>query len=143
MTARSAQAVQCDNIGPAERRKWVSSGIVSSVISIAVFAGLVSSGADHRWRLLLFLPFAAAATGFFQWHHKTCVGLAWRSQRDLDTGPQKITDPVELAQVRAQAKRVTSSPRSQRWSSPGFARAGDHPVVNVHQGGGIGPLVFA
>lgn len=27
--------------------------------------------------------------------------------------------------------------------SGGFARAGEHQVVNVHQGGGIGPLVFA
>ena len=27
--------------------------------------------------------------------------------------------------------------------SGGYARAGDQPVVNVHQGGGIGPLVFS
>ena len=107
MTPMTAPAPQCIvNIGPAERRKRLISGIVMSAISLAVLTGLLASGANHVWRLFLFLPFVAAAIGFFQWHDKTCVGLALRSQRDLDTGPQTISDAAELAQVRAQARRV-------------------------------------
>jgi hypothetical protein len=34
------------------------------------------------------------------------VGLASRGQRDMDTGAEVITDAAELAQVRAQARRV-------------------------------------
>jgi hypothetical protein len=34
------------------------------------------------------------------------VGLASRGLRDMDTGEQKIGDAKELAQVRAQARRV-------------------------------------
>mgnify|MGYP003383203838 CR=1 FL=1 len=104
MTVQQPQCIV--NIGPTERRKRLISGIVSSAISLAILTGLLASGANHGWRLFLFLPFVAAASGFFQWHDKTCVGLAWRSQRDLDTGPQPITDAAELKQVRVQAKRV-------------------------------------
>jgi len=34
------------------------------------------------------------------------VGLASRGQRDLDSGAEAIADSAELAQVRAQARRV-------------------------------------
>ena len=32
--------------------------------------------------------------------------LAARGQRDMDTGPEPIADPAELAQVRRQARAV-------------------------------------
>jgi hypothetical protein len=34
------------------------------------------------------------------------VGLASRGQRDMDAGPEAISDPTELGQVRAQARKV-------------------------------------
>jgi len=34
------------------------------------------------------------------------VALASRGQRDMDTGPNAITDTAELAQVRRQARKV-------------------------------------
>lgn len=34
------------------------------------------------------------------------MALASRGQRDLDTGPEAITDDSELAQVRRQARKV-------------------------------------
>jgi hypothetical protein len=34
------------------------------------------------------------------------VGLASRGQRDMDSGPEDISDPDELAQVRRQARKV-------------------------------------
>jgi hypothetical protein len=34
------------------------------------------------------------------------VGLASRGQRDMDAGPEAISDAAELGQVRAQARKV-------------------------------------
>jgi len=34
------------------------------------------------------------------------VSLAARGLRDMDTGPEAIEDPAELAQVRRQARKV-------------------------------------
>lgn len=94
------------NISTAERRKRLTGGIVMFVIGIAVLAALMLTGANHWWRLLLFLPFAGASTGFFQWKDKTCVGLTARQSRKLGDQMEKIEDPAELAQVRRQANRV-------------------------------------
>jgi hypothetical protein len=94
------------NISTAERRRRLISGIVALVIGLAVSVALMLTGANHWWRLLLFLPFAGAASGFFQWHDKTCVGLAARQSRKLGEQAEKIEDAAELAQVRRQASRV-------------------------------------
>lgn len=94
------------NISTAERRGRLISGIVAFVIGLAVFAAMAITGVDHWWRLLLFLPFAGAASGFFQWRDKTCVGLSARQSRKLGAVTEKIEDPAELAQVRRQASRV-------------------------------------
>jgi hypothetical protein len=40
-------------------------------ISLAVLASLIATGVNRWWRLLLLLPFWAAAAGFFQWRDKT------------------------------------------------------------------------
>jgi len=99
-------AVCIPNISTAERRKRLASGIVMFVIGTAILAALMMTGASHWWRLLLFLPFAGAASGFFQWQDKTCVGLTARQSRKLGDKMEKIEDPSELAQVRWQANRV-------------------------------------
>jgi len=59
------------NISPAERRKRLKFGIVQFVIGLIVFAAMLVTGADKVWRLMLILPFGAAAAGFFQWRDKT------------------------------------------------------------------------
>jgi hypothetical protein len=41
------------------------------VLSLAVLAALMAGGASRWWRLALFLLFAGAAFGFFQWRDKT------------------------------------------------------------------------
>jgi hypothetical protein len=94
------------NISTEERRKRLRSGIVAFVIGTAVLAALILTGANPWWRLLLFLPFAAATSGFFQWRDKTGVGLSARQSRKLGDQMEKIEDPAELAQVRRQANRV-------------------------------------
>jgi len=94
------------NISAAERRKRLVSGIVALVIGLAVLAALILTGANLWWRVLLFLPFAGATSGFFQWRDKTCVGLSARDSRKIGDQMEKIEDPAELAQVRRQANRV-------------------------------------
>jgi hypothetical protein len=59
------------NIGPREQRKRMRFGLVLFVVSAAVAAVLMASGVPRWWRLALFLPVWAAATGFFQAREKT------------------------------------------------------------------------
>jgi hypothetical protein len=94
------------NISPAERRKRLNFGLIAFAISLIVLALLVVSGADRLWRLPLALLFMGAASGYFQWHDKTCVGLANISSRKIGDRMEKIEDASELAQVKRQARRV-------------------------------------
>jgi fatty acid desaturase len=59
------------NISTAERRKRLIGGIIQFGISLAILALLIAFGASRWWRLALFLPFGAAAAGFFQWRDRT------------------------------------------------------------------------
>lgn len=59
------------NISPRERRRRLIGGVLQFAVALAVLAILTATGADRFWRLLLFLPFWGAATGFFQWRDKT------------------------------------------------------------------------
>ncbi len=59
------------NISTRERRKRLASGAIMFVIALAALAVLDAIGASQWWRLVLFLPFAGAASGFFQWRAKT------------------------------------------------------------------------
>ena len=59
------------NISPRERLRRLIAGVIPFVIAVAVLAWLSAIHADQLWRLPLFLLFAAAATGFFQWRDKT------------------------------------------------------------------------
>ena len=59
------------NIGPRERRKRLTFGLVSLALSAAIAAVLVSSSVAVAWRAGLFLPLMGAALGIFQWHRQT------------------------------------------------------------------------
>ena len=59
------------NISPAERRIRMRFGINQLVISLIILVALMAFGVNPFWRLLLFFPFAAAATGYFQAKDKT------------------------------------------------------------------------
>jgi hypothetical protein len=99
-------AVCIPNISTTERRKRLNFGLMTLVISLAILAVMVVTGIDRLWRLPLLLLFWGAATGYFQWHDKTCVGLARTNSRKLGDSMETIEDAAELAQVRQQARRV-------------------------------------
>ena len=94
------------NISPRERRGRLVAGMIQFAVAIAILAVLVGLGVDRLWRLPLFLLFAAAAVGFFQWHDKTCVAHARLGTRKLTDKMEKIEDEAELTQVRRQARKV-------------------------------------
>jgi fatty acid desaturase len=59
------------NIGPRGRRQRLVFGLVTFAAALALLAVLAVAGVERWWRLLLFLPFATAATGYFQARDKT------------------------------------------------------------------------
>ncbi len=59
------------NISPRERLKRLIGGVIPFVIAVSILTLLIVIHADRWWRLPLFLLFAAAASGFFQWRDKT------------------------------------------------------------------------
>jgi hypothetical protein len=102
-----SEAAPCvANIGPLQRRKRSRWG--AQLLAATGVAGglLVVSGAARGWRGLLLAPFWAAALGVFQARAETCVALARRGLRDMDTGPELIRDAAELSRVRRQAGKV-------------------------------------
>lgn len=59
------------NIGPKERAKRMRFGVIAFAAAVLAAVPLVTQGYNPLFRLLLFLPFAAAGTGFFQARDKT------------------------------------------------------------------------
>ena len=103
---QSAGDVCIPNISTAERRKRLNFGIIAFAISLIVLTVLMVTGVNRLWRLPLLLLFWSATTGYFQWHDKTCVGLARLNSRKTGDQMEKIEDTAELAQVQRQAQRV-------------------------------------
>ena len=54
------------NIGPHERRKRLTFGVVLLGASLMAAAMLIHADIARGWRMLLVLPLWAAALGFFQ-----------------------------------------------------------------------------
>ena len=96
----------CANIGPRERRRRLVGGFVFLLVTACVAGCLILFDAPRVWRLLVFLPAWGTAIGFFQVTAKTCVALAARGLKNMDTGDEAITDARELSQVRAQSRGV-------------------------------------
>ena len=71
-TGGSEMGEECvPNINSRERRKRLAGGVIAFVISLAVLAVLMTTGADRWWRLALLPLFWGAASGFFQWRDRT------------------------------------------------------------------------
>ena len=59
------------NISPLERRKRLMFGIRQLIFTLLVLTVLILLHLNPLWRLLLLLPFWAAAVGYFQARDKT------------------------------------------------------------------------
>lgn len=59
------------NISPRERQIRMRFGMTQFAVSLGILVALLVFGVNPFWRLLLFFPFSAAATGYFQAKDKT------------------------------------------------------------------------
>jgi hypothetical protein len=59
------------NIGPRERRKRMTFGVIAFGVGVVACVALVATGVSRWWRLGLFLPLWAAGLGVFQAREKT------------------------------------------------------------------------
>lgn len=66
------------NIGPAERAKRRLSGIIAATAMVFLLVVLMAIGAPKIWRLLVFLPASAAASGFLQDAFHFCAGFGMK-----------------------------------------------------------------
>ena len=72
MTTDAASSAVClVNIGPKQRAMRLRFGAVALGVGLVLFAVALGVDLSRWWRVGLFLPFAAAATGYFQARRKT------------------------------------------------------------------------
>ena len=77
MTQTGYESGVC-NIGADEIRRRNYGGWMGLLITAVAYAVLVVSGVNPWWRLLLFFPAAASASGFLQARLRFCTGFARR-----------------------------------------------------------------
>ena len=94
------------NIGPRGRQQRLRTGITWLAIGCGAAGTLALAGLPRWLRLGLFGPFALGAFGVFQAYEQTCVALAARGTRDLDSGQEQVDDPAAMRQIERQARKV-------------------------------------
>ncbi len=96
----------CANIGPRGIRQRNVAGAVGLIVSLAIFAALVTMHAPRASRGWLVLPLFVSALGFFQAGAKTCVALAAAGKREPDTGD--VVTERERAMIQRQMVSVVT-----------------------------------
>jgi hypothetical protein len=94
------------NIGPRQRRQRLLVGLAALVVTGAAAAVLISGDSPRLWRLGLLLPAFMAALGVMQARAQTCVALAARGVRNMDTGDERVLDAQADAHIRRQSRQV-------------------------------------
>jgi hypothetical protein len=97
------QAGVC-NIGPEEIARRRRAGHVGLAISLALFIGLVVVGAPPILRLVLFLPVAAAASGYLQAWLRFCAGFGSRGIYNFGRIGETFAVPDDQARARDRRK---------------------------------------
>jgi hypothetical protein len=94
------------NIGPRERRKRRVMGYVSLGVGVAVAFLLVVLDAPRPARAMVFFPIWMAGLGLLQAREKTCIALAARGLRNLDSGEERVANAKLETQLRETARRI-------------------------------------
>jgi hypothetical protein len=96
----------CFNLGPRERQKRLTLGLMGIIVSVAAFVMLRMSAAPW-WVYFLLMPiFMTSAVGLIQWRERTCIAFARQGVRNLDRGLEPITDEAEKQALRARAVSI-------------------------------------
>jgi hypothetical protein len=104
MTTSDAATV-CINIGPAERKKRLIFGLGELAFTLGLLVWFIATDKPRALRLVLFFPWLFGAIGVTQALESTCVALAARDQRNLDSGVEPVPD-AERAALRRRARKV-------------------------------------
>lgn len=94
------------NIGPREQRKRRLLGIVALTVGVATAFVLIVYDAPRLSRAIIFFPIWIAGLGLMQAREKTCIALAARGMRNMDTGEERVVDEQLIEQLRDQARRI-------------------------------------
>jgi len=94
------------NIGPRGREQRLRTGMMWLAIGTGAAGALALVGLPRWLRLGLFGPFTLGAFGIFQAYEQTCVALAARGARNMDSGQEQIDDPAATRQINRQARKV-------------------------------------
>jgi hypothetical protein len=95
------------NIGPEEIRARRRFGHASLVAMLLAAALLFHVGAAPVWRLLLFFPAMAGASGYLQASMKFCVGFGFRAAYNF--GAVGGGTPVQDAEARKKDRQKSKS----------------------------------
>jgi len=94
------------NVGPRGRQRRRFLGLVA-LGAAAVLLGLFAlAGVSPVWGLVVGLLVGAGALGLLEAREETCVRLAARGVRDLDTGEEPVAHSAERSLLRKQAGGV-------------------------------------
>ena len=104
MTDRTGLAC-LPNIGPRQRRRRMVLAGIAAVIAIATAAFALLPHLSRVWRLAVFLPTWAAAVCYLEARSRTCVVLAARGLRNLDTGNERVDQVARRASM-AQSRSI-------------------------------------
>ncbi|MBD0327120.1 MAG: hypothetical protein ICV68_11850 [Pyrinomonadaceae bacterium] len=94
------------NIGPRERRKRRLLGMVALTVGGAIGFVLIVYDAPRPLRAVIFFPIWIAGLGLIQSREQTCIALAARGMRNMDTGEERINDESLIEKLRDKARRI-------------------------------------
>ena len=94
------------NIGPRQRARRLAVGLVALAAGLVMTVLLALSGSPRIVRLALIGIYLPGVMGLLQYREKTCVYLSTKGLRDLDTGPEPVTDIAEFTQLIRQTRSI-------------------------------------
>lgn len=104
----SHMTLVCENIGPRQRRRRLSFGIVMLGIAVTAIAVLAFYDVARPWRILVAAPVFLGLLGVLQARARTCVALAARGLRNMDDGTETVIDPAEISALKGRARRINA-----------------------------------
>ncbi len=92
------------NIGLVEMRRRRQGGWMGLAVTALLWAGFIVLAVPSPWRLILFLPAATGATGFFQAAFHFCAGFGMKGVFNFGAELGR-TESVQQAEFRRQDRR--------------------------------------
>ena len=94
------------NIGPRERRRRMVLAGAAAGIAVVSLTALLLADAPRWWRLAVSAPIWAAVLCYLEARSRTCVVLAARGMRNLDSGNEIVDDADAVRASTAQSRTI-------------------------------------